>query len=214
MKRVYILCEGQTEETFVNAVLSPYFTPQDIYVTPVILATKRIASGDKYRGGVSSYDKISKDLKLLCRDGEAYVTSLLDYFALPEDTPGFSEEAPSLYGHIEKIEQAINQDIGKANCHANLLVHEFEGLLFSAPEEFALIAEQDAVDALCAVREEHPNPEEINSSFDTAPSKRILAVIPEYRKVADGSDLSQAIGIDRMIASCPHFAAWIQKMRE
>ena len=200
MKRVYILCEGQTEETFVNAVLSPYFTPQDIYVTPVILATKRIASGGKYRGGVSSYDKISKDLKLLCRDGEAYVTSLLDYFALPEDTPGFSEEAPSLYGHIEKIEQAINQDIGKANCHA--------------PEEFALIAEQDAVDALCAVREEHPNPEEINSSFDTAPSKRILAVIPEYRKVADGSDLSQAIGIDRMIASCPHFAAWIQKMRE
>ena len=152
MKRVYILCEGQTEETFVNAVLSPYFTPQDIYVTPVILATKRIASGGKYRGGVSSYDKISKDLKLLCRDGEAYVTSLLDYFALPEDTPGFSEEAPSLYGHIEKIEQAINQDIGKANCHANLLVHEFEGLLFSAPEEFALIAEQDAVDALCAVR--------------------------------------------------------------
>ena len=107
MKRVYILCEGQTEETFVNAVLSPYFTPQDIYVTPVILATKRIASGGKYRGGVSSYDKISKDLKLLCRDGEAYVTSLLDYFALPEDTPGFSEEAPSLYGHIEKIEQAM-----------------------------------------------------------------------------------------------------------
>ena len=89
MKRVYILCKGQTEETFVNAVLSPYFTPQDIYVTPVILATKRIASGGKYRGGVSSYDKISKDLKLLCRDGEAYVTSLLDYFALPEDTPGF-----------------------------------------------------------------------------------------------------------------------------
>lgn len=104
--------------------------------------------------------------------------------------------------------------VAKANCHANLLVHEFEGLLFSAPEEFAFIAEQDAVDALCAVREEHPNPEEINSSFDTAPSKRILAVIPEYREVADGSDLSQAIGIDRMIASCPHFAAWIQKMRE
>ncbi|MDD6435828.1 MAG: DUF4276 family protein [Clostridiales bacterium] len=214
MKRVYILCEGQTEETFVNAVLSPYFTPQGIYVTPVVLATKRIASGGKHKGGVSSYEKISKDLRLLCRDGGAYVTSLLDYFALPEDTPGFSVEAPSLYEHIEMIEQAINQDIGKANCHANLLVHEFEGLLFSAPEEFALIAEQDAVDALCAVREEYPNPEEINSSFDTAPSKRILAVIPDYKKVADGSDLSQVIGIDRMIASCPHFASWIQKIRE
>ena len=44
MKRVYILCEGQTEEKFVNSVLAPYFTPQDIYVIPVILATKRIAA--------------------------------------------------------------------------------------------------------------------------------------------------------------------------
>lgn len=214
MKRVYILCEGQTEEKFVNSVLAPYFTPQDIYVIPVILATKRIASGGKHKGGVSSYNKISKDLRLLCRDGGAYVTSLLDYFALPEDTPGFSATAPSLYDHIEMIEQAINQDIGKPNCHANLLVHEFEGLLFSAPEEFALIADQDAVDTLCAVCEEYPNPEEINSSFDTAPSKRILAAIPDYKKVADGSDLSQVIGIDRMMASCPHFAAWIQKIRE
>lgn len=214
MKRVYILCEGQTEEKFVNSVLAPYFTPQDIYVIPVILATKRIASGGKHRGGVSSYEKISKELKLLCHDSSAYVTSLLDFFALPEDTPGFSATAPSLYDHIEMIEQAINQDIGRPNCHANLLVHEFEGLLFSAPEEFALIAEQDAVDALCAVREEYPNPEEINSSFDTAPSKRILAVIPEYKKVADGSDLSQAIGIDRIMASCPHFSAWICSIKK
>ena len=214
MKRVYILCEGQTEEKFVNSVLAPYFTPQDIYVIPVILATKRIASGGKHRGGVSSYEKIAKELKLLCHDSSAYVTSLLDFFALPEDTPGFAKSAPTLYEHIDLIERSINQDIGKPNCHANLLVHEFEGLLFSAPEEFALIAEQDAVDALCAVREEYPNPEKINSSFDTAPSKHILAVIPEYKKVADGSDLSQVIGIDRMMASCPHFAAWIQKIRE
>lgn len=214
MKRVRILCEGQTEEKFVNSVLVPYFLPQEIYIEPVILATKRIASGGKYRGGVSSYDKIAKELKLLCHDGGAYITSLLDYFALPEDTPGLATPATTLYEHIDLIERAINQDIGRPNCHANLLVHEFEGLLFSAPEEFALIADQDAVDTLCAVREEYPNPEEINSSFDTAPSKRILAVIPEYKKVADGSDLSQVIGIDRMMASCPHFAAWIQKIRE
>ena len=109
---------------------------------------------------------------------------------------------------------AISRKSSRRSTRTSVKLIEFEGLLFSTPEEFALIAEQDAVDALCAVREEHPNPEEINSSFDTAPSKRILAVIPEYRKVADGSDLSQAIGIDRMIASCPHFAAWIQKMRE
>lgn len=214
MRRVYILCEGQTEERFVSSVLSDYLATQDAYVIPVILATKRIASGGKYRGGVSSYEKISKELKLLCHDSAAYVTSLLDYFALPEDTPGFNDSATDLYEHVVAIEQAIDRDVGKSNCHANLLVHEFEGLLFSAPEEFGLIAQKEAVDDLCAVRVEYPNPEEINSSFDTAPSKRILAAIPNYKKVTDGSILAQKIGVDRMIVSCPHFAAWLQRICE
>ena len=34
MKNVYIYCEGQTEESFVNTVLYPYFSKMDIYVTP------------------------------------------------------------------------------------------------------------------------------------------------------------------------------------
>lgn len=31
MKLVYIYCEGQTEEGFINNVLSPYFAQMDIY---------------------------------------------------------------------------------------------------------------------------------------------------------------------------------------
>lgn len=57
MKNVYILCEGQTEESFVNNVLAPYFMGMQIYLYPVILTTKRTASA-KYTGGVSDYSKI------------------------------------------------------------------------------------------------------------------------------------------------------------
>lgn len=87
MKRVIILCEGQTEEQFVKRILVPYFTPQGIYANPIILTTKRYTSGGKERGGVSTYKKIAQELRLLCKDRNAYITSMLDYFRLPEDTP-------------------------------------------------------------------------------------------------------------------------------
>ena len=35
MKRVYILCEGQTEEAFINELLGPYFANLSIYVTGI-----------------------------------------------------------------------------------------------------------------------------------------------------------------------------------
>lgn len=56
MKRV--LCEGQTEETFVNRALNPHLATCGRWTTPILLATKRVSSGQSYRGGITSYDKI------------------------------------------------------------------------------------------------------------------------------------------------------------
>ena len=36
MKNVYIYCEGQTEEAFVNNVLRPYFANMEIWVYPIV----------------------------------------------------------------------------------------------------------------------------------------------------------------------------------
>ena len=47
MKRVYILCEGQTEEAFINELLGPYFANLSIYVTG-------IASESPYRACLAS----------------------------------------------------------------------------------------------------------------------------------------------------------------
>lgn len=42
MKNVYIYCEGQTEESFVNEILYPYFFNIGVVVSPIICTTKRI----------------------------------------------------------------------------------------------------------------------------------------------------------------------------
>lgn len=54
MKTIYIYCEGPTEESFINAVLYPYFLGMGIYVCPIVCETRRDANR-KYRGGVSRY---------------------------------------------------------------------------------------------------------------------------------------------------------------
>lgn len=214
MKRVLILCEGQTEEQFANRILIPYFTPQEIYVRPIILTTKRYVSGGKERGGVSSYRKIAEQLRLLCRDKEAYVTSMLDYFRLPVDTPCMDQRRTDTYQHVAEIEAAINSDIGSANCHANLMVHEFEALLFSEPAAFEAIMDAATVQKITEIRASFETPEDINSAPETAPSKRILQIKPDYRKVTQGVEIAEKIGIDKMLQCCPHFAEWIGKIRD
>ena len=74
MKTIYIYCEGPTEESFINAVLYPYFLGMGIYVCPIVCETRRDANR-KYRGGVSRYAKVKNELMILCKSHpHEYVT--------------------------------------------------------------------------------------------------------------------------------------------
>lgn len=214
MKRIYILCEGPTEERFVKELLIPRLQGIQIYITPVILPTKRIASGGRFRGGVHNYAKIARELSILCNDHDAWVTSMLDYYQLPPKTPGMNQHSGDLYADIAMIERAVEADVNRTNLHVNLMVHEFESLLFSEPKCFSIVADDKAANQLCTMANQFTSPEEINSSVETAPSKRILRIIPTYKKTLDGITLAQQIGLDRMIEVCPHFAEWIEWMRD
>ena len=212
MKNVYIYCEGQTEETFINNVLSPYFANMSIWVKPIVCTTKRTPE-KKYRGGVSDYDKIKRELTLICKQHHnEIVTTMFDYYAMPGNTPMIDCTDTDIYSRIEKIENAINQDVGLPNCHFNFSLHEFEGLLFSNPNSFGLIADDSVVATIQEMRDSAPSPEHINNSPETAPSKRLESLIPGYAKVKNGSILSQDMGIDAIMGNCKHFGAWIKKI--
>lgn len=145
MKNVYIYCEGPTEESFINEILYPYFLNIGIAVYPIVCTTKRTAS-KKYKGGVSDYNKIKRELTMLCKSHpNEHVTTMFDYYAMPENTPEIGLHDPDIYERIGKIEAAVNKDIGQANCMFHFMLHEFEGILFSNPESFELIAETDVV---------------------------------------------------------------------
>ncbi len=62
---------------------------------------------------------------------------------------------------------------------------------------------------MSAIVASYDNPEEIDDGVETAPSKRLLRMIPRYRKIVDGVNAAQIIGIDRVRAQCPHFNDWL-----
>ena len=96
MRHLHILCEGQTEEIIASDVLRSHFSSADVYLTWSILTTKRPAGGSAFKGGVSTWSKLQRELLLLSRDSSTTVlTTLLDYYAFPAEAPGMSDRPRS-----------------------------------------------------------------------------------------------------------------------
>jgi len=213
MMRVYMLVEGQTEEAFVRELLAPHYVRRGLYLTPIIVSTS-----PGYKGGVVRYEKVRPQILRLCRQDEgAYVTTLFDLYALPQDFPGKTEAAYPAggSGHQKAVflEAQLAQDIGLANFIPNLMVHEFEALLFVDVKRFyEWGCSTRAVFALEDAAQKYPTPEDINDSPQTAPSKRILAVMPSYQKTFHGPLIACDIGLDAMRSVCPHFHNWLHKI--
>ena len=215
MKRLYLLVEGQTEETFVRELLTPHYARMGLFITPIVIST---STG--HRGGVTSYAKIKPQLTRLCKqDRGATVSTLMDLYALPGDFPGKTDAAYPTQGTGRQkagfIEARLAQDINEPNFLPYLMVYEFEAMLFVQPERFSdWTSSQKAVEALTAIAQAHPTPEDINDSPLTAPSKQILKHIPRYEKTFHGPLIASEIGLDSLRQACPHLNAWLTRLEQ
>ena len=55
-KNIYVYCEGQTKEGFVNRVLSPYLAVRGIACRPIICTTSvNRRTQQRFRGGAELY---------------------------------------------------------------------------------------------------------------------------------------------------------------
>ena len=94
-----------------------------------------------------------------------------------------------------------------------VVMHEFEGLLFSDCTAFSRgISRPDLEADFQKIREQFATPEEIDDSPETAPSKRIEALVQGYEKPLLGVLAVLEIGLNRIRAQCPHFDGWLKKL--
>ena len=92
-------------------------------------------------------------------------------------------------------------------------MHEFEALLFRDCHLFSRgIGRQDLQSEFISARNQFNSPEEINDSPETAPSKRILRILPYYQKPFHGNLAILEIGLVTLRRECPHFHGWLSTL--
>ena len=211
MRMVRILVEGQTEEIIVNQVLAPEFMP-DTCLEPTVLKTKRLAGGGHFKGGVTSWARIENDIRRLLGDTHAtYVTTLIDYYGLPVDTPGMSERPEGTpYDRVEYVERAISSRVSDPRFIANLVLHETEAWVLAAAQQLGeLLGDAGLAENLDKQVRDAGSAELVNDGPHTAPSKRLLTAFPGYNKTQDGPTAISDLGITALRSACPHLDRWL-----
>jgi len=225
MARLLIHVEGETEETFVNEVLAPHLYGQGYaHVSARLLGNAR--QRDR-RGGIRGWNSVRTDIiHHLHQDPHCLSTTLVDYYALPQtgDKAWPGREMAGRLPFPQKaaaVQDALLADISRDMGHSFnprrfipfVMMHEFEGLLFSDCARFGRgIGRPDLVAQFQAIRNQFNSPEEINDSPVTAPSKRVEALVPGYEKPLLGVLAVLEIGLSAIRAECPHFRAWLERL--
>ena len=216
LKRILALVEGQTEETFINRLLYHHLLPFGLHITPVLIATKRVKSGLKFKGGVSSYQQVKGELRRLFQDSHAIaITTMLDYYGLPKDFPGTAElsHLNSAYERVEHLEQSLQVALGEHRFLPYLSLHEFEALLLASPREIAGVFSAPALakkfEAMVA---SYPSPEEVTDGPETHPAARIERLVPQFQKRLHGPLIAQREGLESIRSQCPHFDKWLSRL--
>lgn len=224
-KIVHILCEGQTEQGFVEEVLRPYLIENGVTsVKSVIVSTNKKLNA---QGGMSSYTHARTDLNLMRQSNpdskfESHIfTTMFDFYALPNDFPGYKEASSIIepYAHVNSLEQSFANAINDSRFIPYIQLHEFEALVFCGIDHLVKLypKAKKSCEQLAADLQKSGNPELINNGPTTAPSKRIIKAIEgekkyKYNKPTTGKSVTKEIGIDELRAKCPHFNEWVEQL--
>lgn len=210
---VVALVEGPTEKIFISDILSPYLAEKNVFMTPIII------SKPGQKGGDVRFDRVKNDIELhLKQRRNTYLTLFVDFYGIKGDWPGLKEakqqtvpssKAAKINGATKKeVESLFENFEAERRFIPYIAMHEFEALLFSEPEklvEFLHVPKPKIIKILAECGE----PENINDSPETAPSKRLEVLSDRFKKTSTGISIAKSIGIATIRKNCPIFNAWL-----
>jgi hypothetical protein len=215
-RQIYAIVEGPTEKQFIKELLAPFLAPKNIILTPVILSKP----GEK--GGDVKFSRAKRDIeKFLKQRADTQLTLMVDYYGIRNDWPGLdkSRRQPT---HTQKhdvlmkntaaeIQRLFPEQNPRTRFIPYFSMHEIEALYFCDADKLAqnLGVSKTAIEDIL---QECDEPEKINDSSETAPSKRLEALSQKFKKTTTGLTIAKAIGIPAMRATCPLFNAWITRL--
>jgi hypothetical protein len=225
MSRLLIHVEGETEETFVNELLRPHLAGRGwSMVSARLLGNARRRNR---RGGIKPWVSVREEIvRHLREDTGRILTTMVDYYGLPQTGsrawPGreeaselpFSEKARAVEdGLSASIREAMGAGFDQNRFLPYVMMHEFEALLFSDCAAFGRgIGRPDLDGDFQEIRDAFGNPEEIDDSPETAPSKRVDRLVRGYEKPLLATLAALEIGLGAMRRECPHFGSWLDQL--
>ncbi|MGB0560738.1 MAG: DUF4276 family protein [Spirulinaceae cyanobacterium] len=220
MVRLYLFAEGQTEQTFAKRVLCLHLALKNVFLQHTLLIAKARRKGQVHRGGGSRYQPMKNDIERFLKQekgNDVFFTTMIDRYALHADFPGLKESeklSADPYQQVRFLERKFLEDIDDQRFIPHLQLHEYEAYLFTAPEYFSWSYNdcEQQVESLRDIAARYDSPELIDDNIETAPSKRILKVFPQYKKSVDGPQIAEAIGLAEIRNQCPHFNNWLSQL--
>lgn len=194
MVRVGISVEGITEERFMKLVLAPYLANKDIYITPISM------------NGDVKISRVASELKNILYNFD-YVSTFYDFYGFKGKSDAETKETLE-----QKIIDIVQQTV-RQRLIPYVQMYEFEGLLFSSPAALASnLSDASLVNwADNILVQFNGDPERINDSTATAPSKRLQGNT-KYRKTTHGPNIADEIGIDGIRNKCGGFDGWLNRL--
>jgi len=213
---IVVIVEGRTEEIFINKILKDYLDQKNIFMTPIQI------SKPGQKGRDVRFSRAINDISLHLKQREdTYISLFFDYYGLKNDWPGLDEahkktKPSEIASAINNATQsAVDKKLSKYRSDTRFIpyiaVHEFESLLFSDPMKTALVLKvnQGKIDTII---NQFGDPEKINNSPKTAPSKRLKKLYPRYKKTITGITAARDIGIPKMREKCKVFDHWLSQL--
>jgi hypothetical protein len=190
VKELYVFCEGATEQGFCKRLLEPHIFPQgDGLIHPIAIEHSK-HHGRVSRGGVPGrYETMRRQILNALKGRKeriVFFTTLIDLYGLPKNFPGkkaLRRDPHNPIPYVMALERAFGEDINDPRFIPHLQLHEFEALLFTEPESFRIAFDHcdRAIEELKRIAGSFPTVEHIDDGQATAPSKRIISLIPAYK---------------------------------
>lgn len=214
MKKLIIICEGITEELFGKKILKEHFKYLNIEAEFPLISHSS--------GGIVKWTHLQSQIEnTLAIDPYCFTTTFIDYYGIATHHK-FPKWEISLSEIDKSRKMSILENGMLENIPADLQnrfipyiqLHEFEALVFSEYASFENYYEASEANFvnLKIICNSNPNPETINNSRLTAPSKRLEDNIRRYDKKTHGIDICEMIGLPKIRAKCPRFNEWITKL--
>jgi len=218
---IVAIVEGPTEQIFIRDIVTPHLAEKSIFLTPIIL------SKPGQKGGDVKFSRAKNDIERhLKQRPDTYLTLFIDYYGVRKGWPGRDitadeKRALTTAQKAKKVNDATLQEVCQLYEDYRpdrrfipfIAMYEFEALLFSDSQ---ILSEKLGVDKIQIddILRECGEPENINDSPTSAPSKRLEALSDRFKKTTTGITIAKSIGLQKIREKCPIFNEWLLRIEQ